>query len=71
MDFIGNEKLDLSLYRNEMLIQKTIGDDNAIAKCKCILKNIWHGSTCRFTIVKCGKWNGIEVVILFATIKHN
>lgn len=70
MDFNCDFDVNLKNYRNPSLIKKSLNDSKALHESKIIIKEIWSDSKCRFTAVRCGVWNNIEVNILFATIQH-
>ena len=70
MDFSAEPDIDLSVYKKSQIIRSTIGDARALNKVKCVVKDTWCEAKCKFTTVNCGVWRGINVSILFCTIKN-
>jgi hypothetical protein len=70
MSFNANQNIDLTPFRNPGLIKRSIHRKFNKSEVKSVVRGMWPRSRCRFTPVDCGIWSGIEVSILFCTVKH-
>lgn len=63
-------EVNLKPYKNGPLLKRTIRIKNVISKVKQVIRESWLNSSKRYVLVNCGKWDGIQLNILFVIMRH-